>query len=247
MTLRHLVLIAFVPLLSVSGMVSAQHKPAPAMPVPPKEASKSATPPGAEYLSRRYGISLDEATMRIGLQSEIAALVQQVQADSGADVAGIWVQQSPVFKIVIGFTNPDDKKLARYQIDPKIRRYVSLKQMPRGRKAMLADQDAVNAAIRGSGIEAFTTEIEDETGRIVVRVETEANRAMLSPIISKISPDTVIEVKPVAKAVTAPIGAQAGDYIYGGFYYYFDQVQQACSFAFPAKLGATQVSDPKLS
>ena len=77
-----------------------------------------ATPPGAGYLSRQYGISLDEAAMRINLQSDIAALVQQVRADTSADIAGIWIQHTPVFKIVIGFTNPDDKKLVRFQIRP---------------------------------------------------------------------------------------------------------------------------------
>ena len=229
-----------VSLLLVSAAASGQEKPVPDAPRAPIEATKVATPPGAEYLSRQYGISLDEAAMRINLQSDIAALVQQVRADTSADIAGIWVQHTPVFKIMIGFTNPDDKKLVRFQISSKIRRYVSLKQMPRGRKAVLAEQDALNAAILGSGLQDFTSEIAEETGQIIVRVETAGDRQKLAPIVAQISPDATIEVKPVARPTAAPIGVQSGDYIYGGFYYYFDQSTQACSFAFPARLGSTQ-------
>ena len=126
-------------LLFVSAAASGQDKPVPDAPRAPIEATKVATPPGAGYLSRQYGISLDEAAMRINLQSDIAALVQQVPADTSADIAGIWIQHTPVFKIVIGLKNSNDKKLVRFQISPKIRRYVSLKQMPRGRKAVLAE------------------------------------------------------------------------------------------------------------
>lgn len=227
-------------LFGCPAVVCAQDKPVPATPAKPVEASKSGTPPGAQYLASTYGISLGEATMRINLQNEIAALVEQVQKDSSADVAGIWVQQTPVFKIVIGFTDPDDKKLVRYQISPNIRRYVMLKQMPRGRKAMLAEQAAINQSINAAGITEFTSEIVDENGSIIVRVDSDAKRQALLPVLSKTSPNITIEVKPLPKAASAPIGVQAGDYIYGGFYYYYDQTTQACSFAFPAKLGSTQ-------
>ena len=95
--------------------------------------------------------------------------------------------------------------------------------MPRGRKAVLAEQDALNAAILGSGLQDFTSEIAEETGKIIVRVETAGDRQKLAPILAQISPDATIEVKPVAQPTAAPIGVQSGDYIYGGFYYYFDQ------------------------
>jgi hypothetical protein len=240
MTKRHNLWISAASLLAVSAIADAQERPAPVTPDSPISASKSTTPPGAEYLSSRYGISMEEAAMRINLQAEIAALVQQVQADSSADIAGIWVQHTPVFKIVIGFTDPDDKKLVRYQISPKIRRYVSLKQMPRGRKAVLAEQDLINSSIGEAGVKDFTSEIEEETGKIIVRVESDGDRQRLAPILAKISPEATIEVKPIPKEAAAPVGVQVGDYLYGGFYYYFDQTTQACSFAFPAKLGSTQ-------
>lgn len=73
---KHVILgIGVALMLIVSSVAEAQEQPVPKTPEAPIAASKSAIPPGAEYLSRQYGISMEEAAMRINLQAEIASLV----------------------------------------------------------------------------------------------------------------------------------------------------------------------------
>lgn len=236
-------------LVSALALVgTASHSQTPPAPPKPKQATKSDVPPGANYLAQTHGISVAEATDRIRLQGEISALVAQVIKDDDPSFAGIWVQQSPVFKIVIGFTDPDDRKLLKYQIDPKIRRYVQLKKMPRPRKAVLAEQDMLNARVQAAGVKKWTSWLEEETGTLVVRVETAELAEKLKPIVAAVSPTAKVEVGVIPTPTSAPVGVQAADYIYGGFnYFQTNQIDvnnpdpyKGCSFAFPATLGTTQ-------
>ncbi|HET9639566.1 MAG TPA: S1 family peptidase [Allosphingosinicella sp.] len=240
----------FISALALLGTASLAQPTAeaPKAPPKPKAATKSDVPPGASYLASTYGISVADAAERIRLQDEISALVAQVFKDDDPSFAGIWVQQTPVFKIVIGFTDPDDRKLLKYQIDPKIRRYVQLKKMPRPRKAVLAEQDDVNKRIQAAGIKKFTSWIEEETGTLAVRVETAAEADKVRTALAGISPAPRVEVGPIPTPTAAPVGVQLGDYIYGGFNYWqtnqIDPVNpdpyKGCSFAFPATLGTTK-------
>ena len=240
----------FISALALLGTASLAQPAAeaPKAPPKPKAATKSDVPPGASYLASTYGISVADAAERIRLQDEISALVAQVFKDDDPSFAGIWVQQTPVFKIVIGFTDPDDRKLLKYQIDPKIRRYVQLKKMPRPRKAVLAEQDDVNKRVQAAGIKKFTSWIEEETGTLAVRVETVGETEKVKAALAGMTPAPRVEVGPIPTRTAAPVGVQLGDYIYGGFNYWqtnqIDPVNpdpyKGCSFAFAAMLGTTK-------
>jgi hypothetical protein len=111
-------------------------------------------------------------------------------------------------RVVIGMTSPEEARLARFSISPALRRYVTIKPMPQTRRATLNDQDAVNEAMVQIGIKPFTSEIEDETGKIVVAVESQAaaetartrlpkNKAIVEVIVRPIPAPTQAQSSPV--------------------------------------------------
>jgi len=82
-------------------------------------------------------------------------LVEQVKRDNDSEIGAIWVEHTPVFRINISYTNPDDRKLLKFRIDPKIRQYVKLVKARRSRAEAEADSGGVFKLIEGGGIKDF--------------------------------------------------------------------------------------------
>lgn len=212
--------------------------PAPAAP-PAAPAGVSGASPAAQFLASQYGLSSAEAERRAQLQDAIAALVAQVKQDNDTELGAIWVEHQPVFRINISYTSPDDKKLLKYRIDPKIRLYVKLVKANRSRAAAEAESTAAFKAIEAAGIREFAGYVDEETGDTVIEVppgDVEARvRALLGPRKSTVK----IKVKPIAKpTATTPVGVVSGDYMDGGHYFWqqraSDEASKGCTVAFQA-------------
>jgi hypothetical protein len=189
-------------------------------------------------LASQYNLSLEEATRRAQLQDAIADLVAQVKRDNDTDLGGIWVEHSPVFRINISYTTPDDKKLVKFRIDPKIRQYVKLVKAKRGRGAAEADAATLFKSIEAAGIKEFAGYVDEESGNTTIELpSTELEQRVLAIIGTK-RPDTRIVVKPIAKPSAAPNGVVSGDYLDGGHYFWqqraSDEASKGCTVAFQA-------------
>jgi hypothetical protein len=214
-------------------------------------ATQFTTPPGAHFLAGEYNISLADAVRRIGLQDKISDVISQLQSGSDPEFAGVWIQHQPAFRLVIAYTNPSEAKLASLTMDPEVRSLVELRSLPRSRRAMLAEQDRVLAALPRTL--SLVSYIEDATGRVIVRVASDTVAAQARSLLTAASLSGVpVQVGPVPEPFAAPRGVQPGDYIDGGHHYYGtnqvpggltaaqEEQYRACSFAFPAMLGTTQ-------
>jgi hypothetical protein len=237
-------------LAGFAGTAAAQEAPATAPPRG-KELKSYPTPPGAAHLAKEFGISLAEASRRIALQDRIGALAEQLQAGTDPEFAGIWIQHAPSFKVVIAFTKPSDAKLSALTIDPEIRSLIELRALPRGRGELLAEQDRIITLLPRTI--QWVSYIEEETGRLAVRVETEVVAQQVRSLLAASGLSQVaVVLGPVPDHVAAPRGVQPGDYIDGGHHYYGtnqvpaglaatqEEQYRGCTFAFPARLGTTQ-------
>lgn len=188
---------------------------------------------------------------RIGLQDRIGALAEQLQGGSDAEFAGIWIQHSPSFKLVIAFTKPSESKLSGLTIDPGVRSIIELRALPKPWRTLLAEQDRIIALLPRTI--PYVSYVEPETGRLVVRVETEALVQQVKTLLATPGlPAVAVVLGPVPDHVAAPQGVQPGDYIDGGHHYYGtnqlpaglttaqEEQYRGCTFAFPARLGTTQ-------
>lgn len=213
-----------------------------------KVATTFATLPGAALLAKEYGIPIAEATRRAQLMDRISAVVAQVQSNSDPEFAGVWVQHTPTFKLVIAYTNPVEAKLASLNIDPAVRSIIELRALPKARQAVLAEQDKIIALLPKTI--PYVSYVEDETGKLVVRVETQALAQQVRSLLAAPGlPAVSVELGPVPDPIAAPRGVQPGDYIDGGHFYYgtnqipagaSDDNYRGCTFSFPVRLGSTQ-------
>jgi hypothetical protein len=106
-------------------------------------------------LMKEYSISQQEAQLRIDLQTEIIAMSEKLNTESDPAYADIYIQHEPVYKIIFSFADKKDRKAFLDQIDPKIRRYVQLKNATKSRADVGRDLDAIAASLRNSGIDYF--------------------------------------------------------------------------------------------
>lgn len=217
--------------------LAQQEVPAPAAP-PAAPAGAAGSSPAAQFLADQYGISLAEATERAQLQDAIAELVAQVKRDNDSELGSIWVEHTPVFRINISYVTPDDRKLVKYRIDPKIRRYVKLVKAKKSRAEAEAGATEIFKTIEGSGIRDFAGYVEEDSGDVVLELPSNDMKQRVLNLIGSKRQNIRVVVKPIAKPTAGPIGVVSGDYIEGGHYFWqqraSDEASKGCTVAFQA-------------
>jgi hypothetical protein len=83
--------------------------------------------PSVSLLMSENGLSQQEAQIRIDLQDQIIAMSDKLNTQNDPAYADIYIQHEPVYKIIVSFSDKKDRKAFLDQLDPKIRRYVQLK------------------------------------------------------------------------------------------------------------------------
>ena len=74
----------------------------------------------AQAYADRHNTTLDEAIIRLNLQEVVGDLEYQLASNEGATFAGIWIQHSPEYKIVVKFTENGDATMRRYVEDGEL-------------------------------------------------------------------------------------------------------------------------------
>lgn len=175
-----------------------------ALPVP-ATAQESLTNPSVTHLMQSYGLSKDEAQMRIDLQGDIIALSERLNAGGDAAYGDMYVQHEPNFKILVLFADRSDRKAFLDSLDPKLRRYVQLKVAKKSRGIATRELEALNAALAALGV-PFTSKYDLVAEQFVINVESEAAaqrvRAAL-PETRKV--ETLVAVVPLPKNQAAPL------------------------------------------
>jgi hypothetical protein len=71
-------------------------------------------PQDAEAMAKHLGITVEEATRRLGLQGIIGDLNAQLQEREAATFAGLWIQHEPKYRVVVAFTRDGTKTIRPY-------------------------------------------------------------------------------------------------------------------------------------
>lgn len=80
------------------------------------------------YLELAYGISAEEAQLRLELQEKVIELSEQLNAENDPNYADMYIQHTPVYKIVVLFADNKDRHQFLKSLDPKMQKYVQLKK-----------------------------------------------------------------------------------------------------------------------
>jgi hypothetical protein len=172
--------------------------------------------PSVSLLMKEYSISQQEAQLRVDLQTEIVAMSEKLNTESDAAYADIYIQHEPVYKIIVSFADKKDRKAFLDQIDPKIRRYVQLKNATKSRIDVNRDLDAITASLRDSGIDYFGG-FDLPSSKFQITAERPADVQRIQGLLpANLKNDVAVSVGPVPKTQAAPYGVVAGDGITGG-------------------------------
>lgn len=172
--------------------------------------------PSVSYLMARYDLSRSEAETRIAVQGDVIALSERLNAEGDPQYGDMFIQHEPQFKIVILFADKDDRKAFLDSLDPKLRRYVQLKQARKSRGVFARELEELASALNASGI-PYTAKYDLETERYVVTAASASDAARirdLLPATRKVETDVV--VAPLPRVQAPPTGVQSGDRLYAG-------------------------------
>lgn len=188
--------------------------------------------PSVTHLMRTYSLTEAEAQKRIDLQSDIMALAESLNSGNDPDFGGIYVQQQPVFRIVVSFADRDDRKAFVDSISPRIRQYVQIRPAKRSKGQVISDQKLLDRAFAEFS-EPFVGGYNLETERFeyIVGSEGVAER-FRATVPERLKSDLTVSIGALPGNESAPTGVQSGDTIRGGQTAYFSSLSPACTFSY---------------
>lgn len=139
--------IAAIAALSASSASAQEIADAPTPPAENSAIDESGRNPAVTYLMQVYKISEAEAAERIALQEEIGRLAESLEGSGDPAFSSISIQHEPVFKIVISFADNADRTALVRTIDPKLRRYVQIKQVKRSKSSWKGGLQQLEASL----------------------------------------------------------------------------------------------------
>ena len=233
LTLATLLLACAAPIAAQPPAPGAAIKPADA---PPTEIGRS---PAATFLMTEYGLSEAEAVERAGLQDEIVALSERLNADNDPNYADMWIEHTPVYKIVIAFADNADRKEFLASLDPKLQRYVQIRNASRSRAQVNADLDALLASFNATAVPYFGG-YDVRTGKYAITAETQDGVARLRQATpARLRSEVLFKVGEIPKAQQSnPTGVQSGDWLASGYTIYSTAYAENCTFGFTVTYGS---------
>jgi hypothetical protein len=195
-----------------------------APPAPTEVNRKPQTGPASQYLEQRYGLSREQAEERLALQDEAAALAGRLRAQPPAGFVDVWIEYEPTYKVVVSFSNNDDRTAFLQSVSPSLRRYVQIKQAHKSKQESDQDLLAVVAALRAAKVEfAAFQDLPNDKLTIEIPDDSKANQ------IRQLLPPGLRDDVAIRRGLTS----MKVDSVYGGWWYALSSTSaQHCSFAF---------------
>ncbi|MFC0819920.1 S1 family peptidase [Moraxella marmotae] len=169
------------------------------------------------YLEATYGISAEEAQLRLGLQEQVIALSEKLNTENDPNYADMYIQHTPVYKIVILFSDNKNRHQFLKSLDPKLQRYVQLKNVKKSRSQYEQELNELGKLIQTLGI-PYTAKFDLEKQRYEVTVENKDDFNAIKQEAKKLSfkNDIHLEIGSLPVSQSAPTGVQKGDKVFGG-------------------------------
>jgi streptogrisin D len=172
--------------------------------------------PAVTHLMQAYGLDLAEAQKRINLQSEILALSDRLNKEKDSAYVDMYIKHAPNYKVVVMFSDKEDRRPFLESLSPKLRPYVKVKTAKRSRLLATKRYEELNTALRGLPF-SYTSQYDLETEGFSIRVGDPVDVDQVKAVLPKGRKfDTKVEVGELPRTEALPTGVQPGDRLYGG-------------------------------
>lgn len=164
-------------LLALAGHASSQPAPDP---------SRSRL---LQHYAETFGVPVAEAERRQHNRWEIVDLGRRLETEEPETFAGLWIEHSPVYRVVARFTRAPEEILRRYTRNPL---FVA-GPAPVSKKALLLDHERAMAAMRPTGLR-YASKPEMLTGLIeIIAEDPEAVERLRAAGKLDLPPNTIIK------------------------------------------------------
>lgn len=172
--------------------------------------------PSVDYLQKNYGISQQDAETRIDLQGKIIELSESLNKQNDPNYADMYIQHEPVYKIVVLFADNKDRLEFIKSLDPKLQRWVQVKQAKRSRDTYNKELDNINNNLKNTKI-LYEAKYDLESQKYLVNVETQQDLMTVKKVLQDmgLQGDFTVKISKIPKKETV-VGANQGDRIYAG-------------------------------
>ncbi|MNU85065.1 hypothetical protein D3C71_748020 [compost metagenome] len=185
-----------------------------------------------DYLQKKYNISSEEANMRVDLQNNVIALSEKLNQANDPNYADMYIQHQPVYKIIVLFTDNSDRKDFLKSLDPKMQRWVQIKQAKKSRSVYSKELDDINISLNRLNI-IYTSVYDLESQKFSITVEKKSDVNLVKQILPKArNGEVTIKVGNVPKIQAAPSGVKPGDKLYAGNTLSFTSGSPGCTAGF---------------
>jgi hypothetical protein len=170
----------------------------------------------AEIYARDNRVSLDEAQRRLNLQKSAGLLDAELSSKEADTFAGLWIQHSPDFRIIVEFTQGGEEKVKPY-LTPDLAKIVEVRSARTSLNDLSSEQEAALLSLKSAGIHADSS-INVVTNCVEINIpDLVTVKSDLNSVKLKL-PDTVklLPVKSLARPTFDLCGGVALDGMVGG-------------------------------
>lgn len=192
---------------------------------------------GVAYLMDLYGLSQSEADERISLEEEVSAFATQLKSSNPDGFGGIWIEHSPVYKIVVAVKDNTDAQALRKMVSPQMRRYLQTKKVKFSEAEIEVRIDRVIQALLPLNIN-YVSYYEHKNDSLVIETSLDSGVGLIRQALPQDLMSFVQIKKGSVPSQMQATGMQSGDGVYGGWSFSdstADASRYVCSFAFNAK------------
>ena len=162
-----------------------------------------------------YSITEREARERLIIQNDVAILANKLNVENDAAFYDIWIEHTPVFKIVVAFANGQDRRSFREGLAPSLKRYVQTRVVKRNRAEAVANIRIISERLRSAGLR-FRVGRDPVKDGYSVKLPTDADVILAKQAIPIAEQqDIIFEVGAIPQIQFAPTGVQSADQLYG--------------------------------
>lgn len=186
-----------------------------------------------DVLAQQYGISAQDAAERAEILREVQEVVQAAVGSDEAGFGGVWVDHSPTFRIIVGFTDQSERREFLDRLSPRLRRYVQIRNSAKALGTAQQEVAQIQQALSSARI-PFETFFDPRSQNhvVVVRDQGDANtaRGLIPPALRS----TVnVRVGPVLD--TFQTNVRTGDAVYGAWDLLNSAGGPTCTYGFAGR------------
>lgn len=146
--------------------------------------------------------------MRIELQNDVIALSEKLNQANDSDYADMYIQHQPVYKIIVLFADNSDRKDFLKSLDPKMQRWVQIKQAKKSRSIYSQELDDINMALNRLNL-IYTSVYDLESQNFLITVENKSDINLVKQSLPKArNGEVTIKVGNIPKIQAAPSGVR---------------------------------------